>query len=77
LTSTLFGVFSGGARSVTFHSSSDDDIRFAAFGAWALVEGLAGPQQHLRPELSEKLRAHHKAVLKSYVNGLKAGPFGS
>ena len=73
----VFGVFTEGARSGTFHLSSDEEIHSAAFGAWALVEGLAGLQHHLSPELSERLRAHHKAVLKNYVNGLKAAPFGS
>ncbi|MCL5735977.1 MAG: TetR/AcrR family transcriptional regulator [Actinobacteria bacterium] len=72
----VFGIFKDGADSGMFELASEEDIRFAAFGAWALVEGLAGFEQRQPPELGEKLRAYHQAVLQTYIEGLKSAKFG-
>ena len=42
-----------------------------AYGAWALVQGLARFERQQRPALADKVRARQRELLTIYVNGLK------
>jgi hypothetical protein len=42
-----------------------------AYGAWALVQGLARFERQQRPVLAGKVRARQRELLTIYVNGLK------
>jgi len=70
LEGTVIGVFREGIDAGVFTGDSQDaDIM--AYGAWALVQGLARFEQQQRPVLADRVRARRRELLTIYVNGLK------
>jgi AcrR family transcriptional regulator len=66
------GVFKEGVTAGIFSASREKDADFMAYGAWALVQGLATFEQRQRPELAKALRARQRELLQVFVNGLKS-----
>jgi len=69
---TVVGVFREGAAQGVFSMPSHEDAEFMAYGAWALVQGLATLEQRQRPEVAARLRASQRRLLQAFVNGLKS-----
>jgi AcrR family transcriptional regulator len=70
LEGAVVGVFREGLEAGVFTGASHDaDIM--AYGAWALVQGLARFEHQQRPALADKVRARQRELLTIYVNGLK------
>jgi len=69
--STVVGVFRVGAALGVFSLSDDDEAEVTAFGAWALVEGLAQFEQRQRPELAARVSSHHRRIIQTFIDGLK------
>jgi len=70
LEGTVIGVFREGIDAGVFTGDSQDaDIM--AYGAWALVQGLARFEQQQRPVLADRVRSRRRELLTIYVNGLK------
>ena len=68
---TVVGVFREGAARGVFCLSGDDDMEVTAFGAWALVQGLAQFEQRQRPEFATRVSLHHRRILQTFIDGLK------
>ena len=68
----VIGVMRDGARSGVF-GLPVEDAEYAAFGAWAFVQGLALFERQQGSELALKLRRKQRQLLNVYVNGLKTG----
>jgi len=69
---TVVGVFREGAALGVFSLSGEDEAEVTAFGAWALVQGLAQFEQRQRPELAARVSSHHRRIIHSSVDGLKS-----
>jgi AcrR family transcriptional regulator len=69
---TVVGVFRQGAAEGVFILPTPEDADFMAYGAWALVQGLATLEQRQRPAIAARLRAKQRRLLQAYVNGLKS-----
>jgi AcrR family transcriptional regulator len=69
---TVLGVFRQGAAEGVFTLPTPEDADFMAYGAWALVQGLATLEQRQRPAIAARLRAKQRRLLQAYVNGLKS-----
>ena len=69
---TVVGVFRDGAAQGVFSMPAHEDAEFMAYGAWALVQGLATLEQRQRPEVAARLRASQRRLLQAFVNGLKS-----
>jgi len=69
--STVVGVFREGAALGVFSLSDDDEAEVTAFGAWALVQGLAQFEQRQRPELAARVSSHHRRIIQTFIDGLK------
>ncbi len=65
------GVFRDGVAQGVFASTDEQDPEYMAYGAWALVQGLATFEQQQRPALAEKVRRKQRQLLQVYINGLK------
>ncbi len=72
---TVVGVFREAAAPGVF-ALSGGDAELTAFGAWALVQGLAQFEQRQRPELAVGVGSHHIQITQTFVDGLKRGPEG-
>jgi AcrR family transcriptional regulator len=72
LEEVVIGVMRGGAEMGVFKLSPEDAV-YAAFGAWAFVQGLASLERQQGSELAVKLRDRERQLLGAYVNGLKTG----
>jgi AcrR family transcriptional regulator len=68
---TVVGVFREGAALGVFSLSGDDEAEVTAFGAWALVQGLAQFEQRQRPELAARVSSHHRRIIQTFIDGLK------
>ena len=68
----VVGVFREGAAQGVFSMPAHEDAEFMAYGAWALVQGLATLEQRQRPEVAARLRASQRRLLQAFVNGLKS-----
>jgi AcrR family transcriptional regulator len=68
----VVGVFREGIASGMFIAASEQEAQYMAYGAWALVQGLATFEQNQRPELSQLLRAKQRQLMQVFVNGLKS-----
>ena len=64
------GVFREGVAAGLFTGSDDPDADYMAYGAWALVQGLATFEQQ-RAGISDKVRGKQRQLLRVYINGLK------
>jgi AcrR family transcriptional regulator len=64
-------VFRDGARQGVF-AIAVEDADYIAYGAWALVQGLAAFEQQQRPELVAHVRDKQRRLLCVYTNGLKS-----
>ena len=69
---TVIGVFRDGAAQGVFSMPAHEDAEFMAYGAWALVQGLATLEQRQRPEVAARLRESQRRLLQAFVNGLKS-----
>ncbi len=69
---TVIGVFREGAAQGVFSMRAPEDAEFMAYGAWALVQGLATLEQRQRPEGAGRLRASQRRILQAFINGLKS-----
>jgi len=67
----VIGVFRDGTAQGMFTLTDDQDPDFMAYGAWALVQGLATFEQQQRPALADKVRQKQRQLLRVYINGLK------
>ena len=54
-----------------FTLADGEDPDFMAYGAWALVQGLAQFEQQQRPEIVDRVRSKQRLLLRVYINGLK------
>lgn len=72
LEEVVIGVMRDGAEAGVFKLSPEDAV-YAAFGAWAFVQGLASFERQQGSELAVKLRDRQRQLLGAYVNGLKTG----
>jgi AcrR family transcriptional regulator len=70
LEGAVIGVFRDGIDAGVFTGAAED-AEIMAYGAWALVQGLARFERQQRPELAGKVRARQRELLTIYVNGLK------
>jgi AcrR family transcriptional regulator len=66
------GVFKEGVASGIFAIADEQDADYIAYGAWALVQGLATFEQHQRPAVSERVRAKQRQLLTIFINGLRS-----
>ena len=69
---TVVGVFREGAALGVFSLSGEDEAEVTAFGAWALVQGLAQFEQRQRPELAARVSSHHRRIIQTFIDGLKS-----
>ncbi len=69
---TVLGVFKEGIARGVFTAANEQDADYMAYGAWALVQGLATFEQNQRPELSQLLRAKQRQLMQVFINGLKS-----
>jgi len=67
----VLGVFKDGVAQGVFTLSDAEDPDYMAYGAWALVQGLATFEQQQRPTVAEKVRNKQRQLLRVYINGLK------
>jgi AcrR family transcriptional regulator len=72
----VIGVFRDGFEAGVFAGSAED-APVVAYGAWALVQGLARFERLQRPALADKLRPRQRELLAIYVEGLKTAWTGS
>jgi AcrR family transcriptional regulator len=72
LEEAVTGVFKEGVAKGIFRLGEDEDPDFMAYGAWALVQGLATFEQQQRPALAAKVRDKQQLLLHVFVNGLKS-----
>jgi AcrR family transcriptional regulator len=72
LEAVVIGVMREGAESGVFKLPVHD-AEYAAFGAWAFVQGLASFERQQGSELAARLRDRQRQLLGAYVNGLKIG----
>jgi AcrR family transcriptional regulator len=70
LEGAVIGVFRDGIEAGVFCGAAED-AEIMAYGAWALVQGLARFERQQRPVLAGKVRARQRELLTIYVNGLK------
>jgi hypothetical protein len=68
----VVGVFREGIASGMFTAANEQEAQYMAYGAWALVQGLATFEQNQRPELSQLLRAKQRQLMQVFINGLKS-----
>ena len=68
---TVVGVFRDGVAKGVFTLEEGEDPDFMAYGAWALVQGLAAFEQQQRPVVAERVRSKQRQLLRVYINGLK------
>jgi AcrR family transcriptional regulator len=68
---TVVGVFKDGVAKGVFTLDDDEQPDFMAYGAWALVQGLAAFEQQQRPEVAARVRSKQRQLLRAYINGLK------
>jgi AcrR family transcriptional regulator len=66
------GVFKEGIARGVFTAANEQEADYMAYGAWALVQGLATFEQNQRPELSQLLRARQRQLMQVFINGLKS-----
>jgi AcrR family transcriptional regulator len=66
------GVFKEGIARGLFTAANEQEAEYMAYGAWALVQGLATFEQNQRPELSKLLRSKQRQLLQVFINGLKS-----
>jgi AcrR family transcriptional regulator len=64
------GVFRDGIEEDVF-TGDTQDAEMMAYGAWALVQGLARIERVQRRAVSDRVKAHQRDLLTVYVNGLK------
>jgi AcrR family transcriptional regulator len=67
----VVGVFRDGVAQGVFTQTDADDAENMAYGAWALVQGLAAFEQQQRPVVADKVRNKQRQLLRVYINGLK------
>jgi AcrR family transcriptional regulator len=67
----VVGVFRDGVAGGVFTLADGEDPDLMAYGAWALVQGLAQFEQQQRPELVDRVRSRQRQLLRVYINGLK------
>jgi AcrR family transcriptional regulator len=67
----VIGVFRDGVAGGVFTLADGEAPDFMAYGAWALVQGLATFEQRQRPEVAERVRSRQRQLLRAYINGLK------
>jgi len=72
LEEVVIGVMRDGAEAGVFRLPAEE-AEYAAYGAWAFVQGLASFERHQGSELAVKLRDKQRQLLGVYVNGLKTG----
>jgi AcrR family transcriptional regulator len=72
LEEVVIGVMRDGAATGVFKLPLED-AEYAAFGAWALVQGLASFERQQGSDLATRLRHKQRQLLGTYVNGLKNG----
>jgi AcrR family transcriptional regulator len=72
LEEAVTGVFKEGVAKGVFKVGKEEDADFMAYGAWALVQGLATFEQQQRPALAAKVRDKQRQLLHVFVNGLKS-----
>jgi AcrR family transcriptional regulator len=70
LEEAVIGVFRDGVTAGVF-AGTEQDAEMMAYGAWALVQGLARFERVQRPAVSNEVKAHQRDLLTIYVNGLK------
>ena len=70
LEEAVVGVFRSGLETGVF-TGGEQEAEMMAYGAWALVQGLARFERVQRPVVSDKVKAHQRELLTIYVNGLK------
>jgi AcrR family transcriptional regulator len=70
LETAVVGVFRDGLRKGVF-VGVPEDAETLAYGAWALVQGLARFERVQRPAVADKVKARQRELLTIYVNGLK------
>ncbi len=68
---TVVGVFKDGVAQGVFSLEDGEDPDYMAYGAWALVQGLATFEQQQRPVVAERVRSKQRQLLRVYINGLK------
>jgi AcrR family transcriptional regulator len=68
----VMGVFAEGVARGIFRASGERDADYMAYGAWALVQGLATFERQQRPELAATVRAKQRQLLRVFINGLKS-----
>jgi AcrR family transcriptional regulator len=67
----VVGVFRDGVAGGVFTLADGEDPDFMAYGAWALVQGLATFEQQQRPDVADRVRSKQRQLLRVYINGLK------
>jgi AcrR family transcriptional regulator len=72
LEEAVTGLFKEGVAKGVFKRGEDEDTDFMAYGAWALVQGLATFEQQQRPALAAKVREKQRQLLHVFVSGLKS-----
>jgi AcrR family transcriptional regulator len=72
LEEAVTGVFKDGVAQGIFRVFAEDDADSMAYGAWALVQGLATFEQQQRPELAAKVRGKQRQLLRVFITGLKS-----
>jgi AcrR family transcriptional regulator len=72
LEQAVLGVFKDGVAQGAFTLSGDEDPDYMAYGAWALVQGLAAFEQQQRPVVADRVRQKQRQLLRVYINGLKS-----
>ena len=68
---TVVGVFRDGVAQGVFSLADGEDPDYMAYGAWALVQGLAMFEQQQRSAVAERVRSKQRQLLRVYINGLK------
>jgi hypothetical protein len=71
LEEVVTGAFAEGVTAGVFHATGAGDTDVMAYGAWALVQGLATFEQQQRPALAARVRGKQRRLLQVFVNGLK------
>jgi AcrR family transcriptional regulator len=68
---TVFGVFRDGVATGLFTEAGGLDAESMAYGAWALVQGLARLERSQGGPVGQRLRAHRRQLLWAYIDGLR------
>ena len=68
----VIGVFKDGVTEGVFTLDAGEEPDYMAYGAWALVQGLATFEQQQRPAVADKIRSKQRQLLRVYINGLKS-----